>query len=357
MPRPIVIGLVLLALASALLIVLVPRWQVVPGSVLADPGFATLGDAGRGAVWQRVGDGRIDVLGDGVRLANDDPAGVVGLDQVFHIPAGTQAFRVTATVELRDVVAGPERWQQPRILVHGVDPRRQAALDGRFQLIDRAGSFGPERLSVLFPVGSPIDEARLMLRLVEATGVMEVRDLVVEAAIKPAARHWLRRALIAVWLGVAAGIGLALWWRSEDRLAASLVLGGLGSLALMVVLPQAIRQPLHDLLGGGPGNPRLELLKPLLHLVGFVVLATASRLAQPARPLGFFVVAWLAAAVLLEASEIYFSIFDRSDLVDMTLNAMAAMLGLLLAGRFLRWRRGRARSPDPGWLGRAMRRP
>lgn len=347
MPRPIVIALVLLALTSALLVVLVPRWEVVPGSVLADPSFATLGDGDRAGVWARLGNGRIELLGDGVRLVNDDPSDIVGLDQQFHIPPGTHAFRVVATVELRDVVAGPERWQRPRVLVHGVDPGRAPRLDGRFQLVDRAGSFGPERLSAIFPVASPIDEATLMLRLAGATGAMEVRDLVVEAVVKPASRHWLRRGLIVVWLGVAAGIGVALWWRSEDRLAASLVLGGLGALALMVVLPQAVRQPLHDLLGG-PGNLRLELLKPLLHLLGFAVLAAASRLAQPSRPLGLLVLAWLAAAVSLEASELVFSIFDRSDLVDMALNATAALLGLLLAGRLLAWRRGRAIPPDPG---------
>lgn len=348
MPRPIAVALVLLALASALLVVLVPRWEVVPGSVLVDPSFATLGGGDRPGAWARVGNGRVDPLGDGVRLVNNDPGDIVGLDQAFHIPPGTHAFRIVATVELRDVVAGPERWQRPRVLVHGVDPGRAPRLDGRFQLVDRAGSFGPERLSAVFPVASPIDEARLMLRLAGATGAMEIRDLVVEAVVKPASRNWLRRGLIVVWLGVAASIGLALWWRSEDRLAATLVLGGLGALALMVVLPQAIRQPLHDLLGGGPGNPRLVLLKPLLHLAGFAVLATASRLAQPQRPLGFFVVAWLAAAVSLEASEVVFSVFDRTDLADMALNGTAALLGLLLAGRLLAWRRGRAGSPDPG---------
>ena len=357
MPRLVVIGLVVLALVSLLLVVLIPRWEVMPGPVLADPGFATLEGEASPAVWQRVGDGRIEPVPGGVRLVNDDPEAVVGLDQLIRIPAGAQAFRVTATVTLSTVVAGPERWQRPRVVVQGVTPDGRADIGGRFQLIDRAGDFGPARLSAVFPGASPIDEARVMLRLFKATGTMAISDLVVEAAVKPPARDLLRRVLITVWLGIGAGIGLALWWQSQDRLAASLVLGGLGMLALMVVLPKSFRQPLHDLLGGLAGDGRLEQLKPLVHLVGFAVLAMASRLAQPGRPLGFFVAGWLAAALLLELAEVFFSLFDRADVVDMAFNATGAMLGLALAGRLLRWRRDRAYSPDPVASSQLMRRP
>lgn len=358
MPRLVVIGLVVSALLSLLLVVLIPRWEVVPGAVLADPGFATLEGEASSAVWQRVGDGRIEAVPGGVRLVNDDPEAVVGLDQLIRIPAGAHAFRVTASVSLADVVAGPERWQRPRVVVQGVTSDGKANVGGRFQLIDRAGDFGPAQLSAVFPVASPIDEARVMLRLYEATGAMEISDLLVEAAVKPPARDLLRRVLITVWLGIGAGIGLALWWQSQDRLAASLVLGGLGMLALMVVLPQSVRQPLHNLLGGVTGDGRLEHLEPIVHFVGFAVLAMASRMAQPERPLGIFVAGWLAAAVLLDLAEVYFSLFDRADVVDMVFNATGAMLGLALAGRLLRWRRGRAGGPpDPVASAQFMRRP
>jgi hypothetical protein len=359
LPRLVVIGLVVSALVSLLLIVLIPRWAVLPGAVLQDPGFATLESEASSAIWQRVGDGRIEPVPGGVRLVNDDPEAVVGLDQLIRIPAGAQAFRVTATVTLTGVVAGAERWQRPRVVIQGVTPDGRADIGGRFQLVDRAGDFGPTRLTAVFPVASPIDEARVMLRLFKATGAMEISDLVVEAAVKPPARDLLRRVLITVWLGIAAGIGLALWWQSQDRVAASLVLGGLSMLALMVVLPQSVRQPLHDLLGGvAGGDGRVEQLKPLVHLVGFAVLAMASRLAQPERPLALFVVGWLAAAIVLELAELLFSLFDRSDLVDMAFNATGAMLGLAFAGRLLWWRRGRAGGPsDPVASAQFMRRP
>lgn len=350
--KGVVLAVALLALVSLALVVLVPRWAVVPGEVLLDPGFvtlsSTLGSTDVSRPWQRRGEGRIEPFAGGVRLVNDDPRAIVGLDQVMHIPAGVQAFRVTATVTASDVVVGPEHWQRPRVAVLGLMADGRAAGAGRFQLIDRVGDFGPLRLSAVFPVASPVDEARLMVRLHEATGMMELSDLVVEGAVKPPARDLLRRVLITAWLGIGASIGLALWWRSQDRLAASLVLAGLGSLALMVVLPQSVRHPLHDLLGSIAGNGRLETLKPLVHLSAFAVLALASRLAQPKLPLGLLVAGWLAATLLIEIGEILFSLFDRGDVVDMALNATGAMLGLWLAGRLMRRRRDRAKDrPDP----------
>ena len=339
-------GVVLLALVSALLLWLVPRWVDLPDTVLADPDFAAFASEAPVAAWQRVGGGKVEAIDGGVRLANDDPDAVIGIDQVIALPSGGHGVRVTATVTLRDVVAGPERWQRPRVVVQGVTPDGRADIGGRFQLIDRVGDVGPVRLSAVFPVASPSDQARVMLRLHRTTGVMEVRDLEVAAAFRPATRDLLRRGLIVLWLGIGAAIGLALWWQSQNRLAATLVLAGLGSLALVVVLPQSVRQPLHDLLNAVTGERSIEVLKPLLHLSGFAVLAFASRLAQPHRPLWLFVSAWLAAAVLLELAELYFSMFDADDFVDMAFNAAGAMLGLAVAGHVLR-RRGRAATPDP----------
>lgn len=363
MPRTLVVGLVLLAIVSAVLAVLVPRWQVVPGLVIADPGFATLGGE-NGAAWQRLGAGRIEPVAGGVRLVNDDPDEVVGLDQLIRIPFGVQAFRMTALVVLRGVAVGTEPWHKPRLVVQGMPADGQVTFAGRFQLIDRGGDVGPVRLSAVFPVASPSDEALVMLRLYKATGEMEIRDLVVEAAVKPPARELLRRVLITVWLGIGAGIGLVLWWRSENRLAASLVLGGLGLLASMVVLPQALRQPLHDLLAALAGDRWLDALKPLLHVAAFGVLAFAARLALPSWPLRLHVLGWLAAALLLELAELYFSLFDLDDLVDMVVNATGAMVGLAAAAWLIRrprqqhwWPRGRTSSPDPAAGPGLMRRP
>jgi len=347
LPRFVVIGIVLLALASAVLVWLVPRWVELPGDVLADAGFETLRSDAPTAVWQKVGSGGIEPIDGGVRLVNEDPAAIIGLDQRFAIPLGVQAFKVTATVTLRDVVAGAEPWQRPRVVVQGVPSDGRADIGGRFQLIDRVGDVGPVRLSAVFPVASPTDEARVMLRLFRATGSMEIRDLDVAAAVKPPARDLVRRGLIALWLGIGAVLGLMLWWQSQDRLAASLVLGGLGLLALIVLLPHAVRQPLHDLLDAVTGERSLQLVKPLLHVMGFAVLACASRLAQPQRALWHFLAVWLTAAVLLELAELFFSQFDAHDVVDMVLNAAGAGLGLAVACLLLRQRRDRAAAPDP----------
>lgn len=362
MLRLVVIGVVLLALVSALLVVLVPRWSAMPETVLADPNFTTLAAdppaaASGAATWQRIGAGRVEPIDGGVRLVNDDPSAIAGLEQLIRIPAGAQAFRVTATVTLRDVLPGAEPWQRPRLVIQGVGADGRAGIGGGLQLIDRVGDFGPKRLGIVYPVGSPRNEAVLTLRLQRATGVLEVRDLVVEPAFKPPARKLLRQILIPLWLGIGAVIGGVVWWQSPDRLAASCVLGGLALLAVMVLLPHAVRQPLHNLLDEFTGGRTLQLLKPLLHVCGFATLALASRLAQPRWPLALFVVAWLAAAVLLELAEIFFSNFDPGDWIDMAYNTTGVVIGLGAAALVLRRRRDRAASPDPVSLSAASRRP
>ena len=116
------------------------------------------------------------------------------------------------------------------------------------------------------------------------------REAIIVLPDKPAARVVLRPTLIAVWLAVGAGIGLVLWWQSRNRVAATLVLAGLGLMAVLMLLPNSVRQPLHQLLFDvAGGQQQLALLKPVLHLAAFAVLAMASRLAQLQRPLPFFV--------------------------------------------------------------------
>ena len=355
--RPLIAVLLLLAIASALSLVLIPRFEVLQVDAVADPSLATVGAPGGSPVWLPVGGGRIEPVPGGVRIANDDLDGFAGVEQVLEIPEGATGYRVTATVKLEDVVSGPEPWQRAWVLVSGIEPDRQPSLSGPL-LVDAEGSFGPRRLSAVFWLGQRADQAVLMLRLHRSTGVMEVSDLEVEAVFKPAARDVLRHVLITGWMTIGAGIGLVLWWQSRNRLAATLVLAGLGLMALLMLLPNSVRQPLHQLLYDmAGGEQRLAMLKPVLHLVAFAVLAMASRLAQPQRPLLFFVACWLAAAVLLVLAELLVGLFDSDDVIDMVFNAAGAMIGLAVAGRMLQRRRDQEEAPDPATGRLVSRRP
>jgi hypothetical protein len=355
--RPLIAALLLLATASALSLVLIPRFEVLQVDAVADPALATLAAPGGSPVWLPVGGGRIEPVPGGVRITNGDPEGFAGVEQVLEIPEGATGYRVTATVELEDVVSGPEPWQRAWVLVSGIHPDRQPSLSGPL-LVDAEGSFGPRRLSAVFWLGQGVDQAVLMLRLHRSAGVMEVSDLEVEAVLKPAAREVLRPTLIAVWLAVGGGIGLVLWWQSHNRVAATLVLAGLGLMAVLMLLPNSVRQPLHQLLYDmAGGQQQLALLKPVLHLAAFALLAMASRLAQPQRPLPFFAACWLAAAVLLELAELLFGLFDSGDVIDMAFNAAGAMIGLAVAGRMLQRRRDQEEAPDPATDRLVSRRP
>lgn len=338
--RRLIAAVLLLAATSALSLVVIPRFEVLEAAAIADPSFATLSAPDGQSVWLPVGGGRIEPVPNGVRIVNDDHGTVAGLDQVIKMPPDVRAYRVAATITLEDVEAGTETSQMPRVLVQAVPPGGSYYLHGEQQLIDQTGDSGPQRQSAIFWVDPAHGEARLLVRLQRATGAMTIQDLQVEALAKGPERIWLRRVLILVWLGVAAGIAFLLWRQSEDRLAAALVLAGMALMGGVMILPDDLRQPLHNLLHDLAGDARLAIVKPLLHLMGFATLALLSRLAMPNLPRALFVLAWLAAASVLELAELWFRLFDPGDFVDMAVNATGAMVGLALAGRRLSARRG-----------------
>lgn len=329
MPRTLILGVILLALASALALVIVPRWVPLSDVVLADPGFATLGQPG--SPWRLVGEGTIQRLDDGVRIMNVERGTTVGIDQSMHRPAAATAYRITATVALEDVVNGTERWERARILVQSEAPDVRFYFHGPNQLVDREGTTGPRRLTDDFPVSPDHDTARLMIRLQHATGALEVRDLEVTALEKPLARVILRQVLIVVWLLAGSGVAAVLWWQSHNRLAAGFVVVVVAAALLIVVFPDDIRSPIHHFLRELAGDERLLLLKPLAHILAFGALALASRLALPGWPIWVVAPAWLSAAVLLELGELRYGHFEPDDWGDMAFNASGAMLGLLIA--------------------------
>lgn len=336
--RRIVLGLFLLVLASGLLLILIPRFTLLPGSILVDPDFATLAEAGGGSPWQRVGEGRIEAVPNGVRLVNDDHGQIAGIDQVIRIPPGTAALRLTALVTLEDVVPGPERWQQARVIVQARPSDVPYYFHGRSQLVDRQGSFGPQQQRAIFWVDERHGEARLMLRLQHATGSLTIQNLQIEALAKPAERVLLRTMLIGTWLVVGAAMALWLSWHSQNRLAAAIALGGLAVIGAVILFPTGARQPLHDLLDELSGSGHLALVKPFVHVLGFACFAFASRFALPQIPLWLMVPAWLGAGAMLELSELFWGHFDSGDVVDMALNIAGASAGLWAAAI---WRRRR----------------
>ncbi len=361
--RRIVVGLLLLVLASGLLLLVIPRFTPLPGPVLADPGFATLAQPGGDSPWQRIGEGRVEPVPEGVRLVNDDHGQVAGLDQVFPIPSGTAAFRLTATVTLENVEPGPDPWQQARVIVQARPPGASFYFHGRNQLVDRRGDFGPREQSALFWVDERHGDARLLIRLQHATGSLTVQNLRIEALAKPAERALLRSVLIATWLAAGAGVALWLAWRSQNRPAAGIALGGLAVIGAVMLFPDGARQPLHDVLDELSGAGHLGFVKPFVHLIGFGCFAFASRLALPQVPLRLAVPAWLAAAAALELSELVWGHFNRGDVVDLALNVTGAMAGLAAAALTRRRRHDRHLGTDrtagraAGGLRRWRRRP
>lgn len=336
---------VLLGLATLAGATLLQRHVVVSGQVLADPTFATLGDAH--SPWERHGTGgRLEPVPGGLSVSNDVPAHTVILQQDVALPPGADGLRLAATVRLDDVVRGPERWQRARIFLLGLKADGRPDFSRPHRFLHTAGTLAARPRSQVFTLDPTVDRARVLIALPRATGGLVVTDLELRAVATTAPYRAWRTVVTLGWTAFALVALLAFWRRSRNRRVASVAIGGVVVVAGLALLPYDLRAPVQAVLGDWGGDGGVGELKLVAHVVLFALLAIACRRLLARLPPTRLWCGLAAAGLLLEGGEWLQGTLDRGDAVDFGANLAGATLGLGVALMAERWSayRGRRRA-------------
>ncbi len=331
----ILAALVLLSLLTLVVLAGAPRHAIIGGTLLRDSAFLTLGEAG--SPWQPVG--RSDLperVAEGVRFGNDDPGRSLLLEQVVDLPPGVEGLRLTATVALKDVQSGPERWQKARLFVLGVKPDGRSDHGRPHRFLHATGTLAPERWSEVFMPDPALDRARVLIGLPRATGELTVTAIELQGVTFRPFFRLMRALVIAGWAVAALALGASIWRRSTNRRAASLALAAAVAVALVTFAPYDPRAPVQALFGALGGNGEAGHLKLALHLGVAALVGFAARLTLPALGWARLWGGLAASGLVLELGEWFKGTLDPGDAVDLLANLAGVSLGLGLAFLFRR---------------------
>jgi VanZ family protein len=344
---------VVLALAAATLLTFVhmSQFEKVATPWPFDPGFGAV-DAGTAperapgvpaptAGWETEGPrSGISVEHGVVRLRNDDPAGGVGLRQLWQLdPGGPRAFRLAATVGSADIAGGGNGFKVGEITLVADGDIQRAFFHPMHRVANLRGSHAPARYVETFRFPSGAQRVELAIRLRHATGELTVGGLELRAlGVRPYFR-WITLALQLAWSATLA-VGCWLFWRGVDhpRSALALVVAAGAGLGLLM-MPEGLRDStltgLTDLL-----PRRLQAYDALATAGHFMIFAVAGLLVRLSRRRE----AWLPQVALLIGlaglSELlqFLAELRSPTLDDWLTNAVGALLGWGIGLAWLWWR-------------------
>lgn len=340
------VGLIVLTLVT---FVWLPRYDPVGGQMLGDTAFVSLRDAR--SPWTSLGnaDGAEAVPG-GVRLANDDDGKTVLVEQVVTLPTGVEGVRLTATVELDDVVRGRERWQKARLFVLGVKPEGRSDFSRSHRFLHATGTLGPSRWSDVFMLDPICNRVRVLIGLPRATGKLTVTGVELRGiALKPVFRL-MRTITMAGWMVGALVLAGIIWRRSRNRLATTLALAAVAVVIAVATIPYDVRAPVQSFFGELGGDGVAGPLKLAMHFGVLAVLAIAARRLLPTLQWIRLWCGLVLAGLALELGEWFRGTLDRGDGLDFAANLGGVTLGLGLVFLGERWLALRQRS-KPGTVG------
>ena len=274
------------------------------------------------------------------RLAAADQKAHRGLSWLFPVPPGAQAVRVQARVEIADVIPGERHWERASVAL------RQIPVTGKPRERSVFGETGTltQPVDEVHPLRPEAESVQLLVRLLRASGAMEVHDLQLSFVAERRGMGWVVVGVWLVWVWGFAGLGWA-WLRGARHrwlpvLGAALVLAA-------VTLPGAGRDALGQWLVAGPGFSPALVFHPMVNVVVHgLMFGLAAVLLALNRPDWLLPRCLAELALLTACSEVVQKLVPgrSAEWFDIGVDLVGMVLGLLLVWAWRGWWRSGLRA-------------
>jgi hypothetical protein len=280
------------------------------------------------------------------RLEAADQKAHRGLSWQFPVPPGAQAVRVQARVDIADVVQGPKRWERASVALRQV---AEQAKPRERSVFGETGTLTQE-VDEVHPLLPGAESVQLLVRLLRASGSMEVHGLQLSFVAERSGMGWVVVGVWLVWVGGFAGLGWAWLHGVQNRwlpvVGAALVLSA-------VTLPGAWRDALAQWLVAGPGFSPALVFHPMVNVaVHGLMFGLAAVLLALNRP-DWSLTRCLAELGLLAAcSEVVQKLVPgrSAEWFDLRVDLVGVALGLSLVWAWREGGRPWLRRRRHGWL-------
>ncbi len=306
----------LLAVASLLLFVFLPRYAPIGGQRLANPGLAMAAGEAVPWGWTRIGRGG-EIAGDarGLRITARSRREKVGLYQILTRPEDARAMRIRGRLAVPELDALQGEYRGARLIAAALRATGPYRFNGR----PVARFFAPApmaRYALDVPVPDERRQVGVAVLMSAARGSMLVTRLELFWLREYPAFTVARFALGAAWGLWLLAAGRRFLRSAHRRWAAGLLLAGLGLALLLEALP------IHAaLLGDG------FWLRP----VGGFVAGLLAALARERDPVWRRAVLGLSLVAAVELAQLFGPGLGPDDVEDFGAGAAGALAGLSVA--------------------------
>ena len=197
---------------------------------------------------------------DAWRLAVADQKAHRGLSWVFAVPPGAQAVRVQARMDIADVIQGEKSWERASVALRQVTAQnkpRERSVFGETGTLTR-------QVDEVHPLLPGAESVQLLVRLLRASGRMEVHGLQLSFVAERSGMAWGIVGVWLVWVWAFAGLGWAWLHGVQNRW---LPVVGEALVLSAVTLPGAGRDALAQWLVAGPGLAPALVFHPMVNVV------------------------------------------------------------------------------------------
>lgn len=267
------------------------------------------------------------------RLEAADQKAHRGLSWVFAVPPGAQAVRVQARVDITDVTQGPKHWERASVALRQITAQ---AKPRERSVFGEAGTLTAQ-VDEVHPLLPEVVSVQLLVRLLRASGRMEVRDVQLSFLAERSGMGWAVLGVWLVWVWGLAGLGWA-WLRGARQRGLPVV--GVVLVLSAVTLPGPWRDVLAQWLVSGPGFSRAQVFHPMVPvLVHGLMFGLAAVLLALNRPDWSLPRCLAELALLAACSEVVQKLVPgrSAEWLDIRVDLVGMVLGLLLVWA---WRAG-----------------